>query len=119
MEARLVVSAKVKIVNIEGDVTLGNAEKFSALIKDAIDEKPMVLVSLSQSVDIDLCGIQLIYAAKRYALKKRRSFHITGAIPETIARRLYQAGFASELCLDGRELDTSLVEFGNTGTNNA
>ena len=113
------MSTKVKIVNIEGDVTLINSERISTLIKDAIDEKPMVLVSLSQATDIDLSGIQLIYAAKRYALKKRRSFHITGAIPETIARRLHQAGFASDICLDGRELDTGLVEFENNGTNNA
>ena len=113
------MSTKVKIVNIEGDVILSNTEAISTLLKDAIDEKPMVLVSLSQTNDIDLAGIQTIYAARRYAIKKKRSFHVTGAIPELIARRLYQSGFTSEICLDGRELDTNLTEFEGDGVSDA
>lgn len=106
------MSTKVKVVNIEGDLTLPHAEAAASRIKQAIQEKPMVLLSLSQASDIDLAGIQVIYAARRYAQKNDRSFHITGAVPETIARRLHHAGFTQGIHLDGRDLDSRLLEFG-------
>jgi|GEM_PF-1305907 len=113
------MSTKVKVVNIDGEITLPHAESVAQTIQKALDEKPMVLLSLSQARDIDLAGIQVIYAARRYAQKKDRSFHITGAVPETIARRLHQAGFSHGIYLDGRDLDARLVEFGSSEVSHA
>lgn len=113
------MSTNVKIVNLDGEITLSNAQNAATTIRHAIDEKTMVLLSLSRATDIDLAGIQVIYAARRYALKKRRSFHITGSIPEVIANRFYQSGFTSRVYLDGRDLDSGLAEFGSSEVPNA
>lgn len=113
------MNTKVKVVNLDGDITLPGAEKAMTRIREAIDEKPMVLLSLSQATDIDLAGVQVIYAARRYAIKKDRSFHITGAVPEKIARRLDHAGFVHGVFLDGRDLDSRLIEFGNVEATDA
>ncbi len=109
------MSTNVKVVNLEGEFTLPHADRLGKLVRDAIDQKSMVLLSLSQTTDIDLAGIQVIYACRRYANKKNRSLHLTGAIPEIVARRLYQGGFTHDIHRDGRDLDQRLVEFEEVG----
>jgi anti-anti-sigma regulatory factor len=79
---------------------------------EALETKePTVLVSLTQAVDIDLFGVQLLYAARRHAERTGREFHLTGAVPEAIARRLYESGFVASVVRDGKELDRLLHEF--------
>ncbi|MFP4211689.1 MAG: lipid asymmetry maintenance protein MlaB [Alkalispirochaeta sp.] len=105
------MSANVKIVNLGGRITLPRIEEINTLLKDEIDASPAVLVSLSRAEEIDLAGVQLLYAARRYANSRERTMHITGTVPEAIAERLYRSGFTSSIIRDGKELDENLHEF--------
>lgn len=105
------MSTKVKVVNLQGSVTLSTVESLSQMLRDSIDEKPMVLASLSQTEDIDLAGVQLLYAARRYARAAGKAFHLTGSVPEVIAMRLFRSGFVSSVIRDGKQLDEELHEF--------
>ena len=105
------MSAKIKVVNLVGNVNLSALESLAEEIRASLAERETVLLSLSQAADIDLGGIQLLYAARRYAEKQGKSLHITGSIPETVARRLHRGGFTEDLLLDGRELDERMHGF--------
>ena len=105
------MSTKVRVVNLEGRVTLATVEKLQERLRKQIDEKPVVLASLSQTDEIDLAGVQLLYAARRYAVEHGKEFHLTGSVPERVARTLFESGFVPIVLRDGKELDESLHEF--------
>lgn len=105
------MSAKVTVVNLSGRVTLPNVAEFQKNLQESIDKKPLVYASLSQTEEIDLSGIQLLYAARRYASERGTDFHLIGSVPESIAERLYRTGFISQIVRDGKELESALHEF--------
>ncbi|MCG8478642.1 MAG: STAS domain-containing protein [Spirochaetales bacterium] len=105
------MSTKVKVVNLTGDVVLSTVEHHRSALLENFEENEIVLVSLSQTREIDLFGIQLLYAAKRYARRLGKEFHLTGAVPDDVSHRLWEAGFTDEVIHDGRELDNRLHEF--------
>lgn len=112
------MSTKVKVVNLSGSLTLSTVPDLKDELLSGIDEKPLVYASLSKSDEIDLAGIQLLYAARRYALSQDKEFHLTGTVPEAIAERLYRSGFVSRIVREGKELDEELHEFGYIGGGN-
>jgi anti-anti-sigma regulatory factor len=106
------MSIKVKVVNLTGEIVLAELPDHRAQLLNAFEAKePAILVSLTQAVDIDLFGVQLLYAARRHAEQAGREFHLTGPVPEGIARRLYESGFVGSVVRDGQELDRLLHEF--------
>lgn len=105
------MSANVKVVNLQGEINLASLEEYGKQIVETMAETPMVLLSLSQATGIDLSGIQLLYAARRYAEKAGKSLHITGAVPDAIAQRLYRTGFVDQVIREGRELEEGLHGF--------
>ncbi|MFW5693717.1 MAG: STAS domain-containing protein [Alkalispirochaeta sp.] len=107
------MSDKVKVVNLVGEVVLSTIQNHRARIQDALHERSTVLASLSQVEDIDVFGVQLLYAARRHAQSVGKAFHLTGEVPELVARRLHETGFVDTVVRDGRELDRSLHEFGS------
>lgn len=109
------MSDKIKVVNLVGEVVLSTVPAHRRRIEEALQERSTVLASLSQVEDIDLFGVQLLYAARRYAEGANKAFHLTGEVPELVARRLYETGFVDTVVRDGRELDRSLHEFGSVG----
>ncbi|WP_159438726.1 STAS domain-containing protein [Alkalispirochaeta americana] len=109
------MSSNVKVVNLVGAVTLTTVEARAEEIRQAFETVPMVLISLSQADEIDLAGIQLLYGARRYAEAQGKELHITGAVPDQVARRLYQGGFIAEMVREGRQLDQTLSGFAKTG----
>jgi len=109
------MSANVKIVNLEGSITLPSIEQHRTVLHEQIEASPVVLVSLSRSDEIDLAGVQLLYAARRYASSLNHEMHITGSVPEAVAERLYRSGFTPSVIRDGKELDRDLHEFDMAG----
>jgi anti-anti-sigma regulatory factor len=105
------MSANVKVVNLVGAINISNVETFAQEIRAALGEERMVLLSLSQATDIDLAGVQLLYAARKAAVGQGRPLYISGGVPERIAQRLHRAGFAPTVIMDGRELDAQLIGF--------
>jgi anti-anti-sigma regulatory factor len=106
------MSIKVKVVNLTGEIVLAELPDHRAQLLNAFAAREStVLVSLTQATDIDLFGVQLLYAARRQAERVGREFHLTGAVPEAIARRLYESGFVASIVRDGQDLDRLLHEF--------
>ncbi|TVR70179.1 MAG: STAS domain-containing protein [Spirochaetaceae bacterium] len=105
------MSSNVKVVNLTGSVTVSSVDALAGQIRDSVAEKEMVLLSLSQATEIDLAGVQLLYAARRYAVGQGKALHITGAVPMPVAQRLLRCGFTEELIQDGRALDEGLHGF--------
>lgn len=110
------MSDKIKVVNLVGEVVLSTVAGHKVRIEEALSERSKVFASLTQVEDIDLFGVQLLYAARRYAERVGKEFHLTGEIPERVARRLHQNGFVESVIRDGRELDRQLHEFGHEQT---
>lgn len=113
------MSDKIKVVNLVGEVVLSTLADHRTRINAALSERSKVFASLTQVEDIDLFGVQLLYAARRYAERLNKEFHLTGDVPECVARRLHVTGFVDSVIRDGRELDRHLHEFGRRETEEA
>jgi anti-anti-sigma regulatory factor len=113
------MSDKIKVVNLVGEVVLSTVADHRTRINEALKERTKVFASLTQVEDIDLFGVQLLYAARRYAERSNKEFHLTGDVPELVARRLHETGFVDSVVRDGRELDRQLHEFGSPETQEA
>lgn len=107
------MSTNVKVVNLEGEIVLSRLETLRSAILEALGERKKVMLSLARAEEIDLFGAQMLYAARRHADRIGRELHITGEVPERIARRLYESGFAERVARQGRELELALHEFGS------
>lgn len=107
------MTSKIQVVNLNGDVTIARATELRATILEALEQKETVLAGLGQATDIDLAGIQLLYAAKRFARSVGRQFHLTGTVPDIIADRLFRAGVITEKAHNGKELEECMVDFGD------
>lgn len=112
------MSTSVKVVNLAGELVRSTVEDQRELLRNAIDAQPRVLASLTQVTDVDLYGVQLLYAARSYAERNGRDFSLTGDVSETVAVRLYEAGFVSSILRDGPSLDQALHGFGDVGEEN-
>lgn len=110
------MSDKIKVVNLVGEVVLSTVADNKARVEEALGERSKVFASLTQVEDIDLFGVQLLYAARRYAERVGKEFHLTGEVSERVARRLHETGFVETVVRDGRELDRQLHEFGQHQT---
>ncbi len=113
------MSANVKVVNLLGDLTLSTVDERAEEIRRSLESAPMVLLSLSRTTGIDLAGIQLLYAARRYAEKAGRSLHITGSVAEPVAQKLFKCGFTESLIRQGRDLDENLRGFSSEAARDA
>ncbi|MEX2443667.1 MAG: STAS domain-containing protein [Alkalispirochaeta sp.] len=110
------MSEKIKVVNLVGEVVLSTVADHRTRIRNALDERATVFASLTRVEEIDLYGVQMLYAARRYAERVGKEFHLTGDVPELVARRLHETGFVESVVRDGRELDRRLHEFGREET---
>lgn len=106
------MSTTVKVVNLAGELVRSTVEAQRETLREAIDSQPRVLASLTQVEDIDLYGVQLLYAARAYADRQDRGFALTGDVTERVAVRLYESGFVSSILRDGPSLDAALHGYG-------
>lgn len=101
----------VKVVNLQGSITVSAVDKLAGEIRESLKKAQTIMLSLSHATDIDLAGVQLLYAARRYAEKKKKELHFTGSVPEPVARKLLLSGFTEELILEGSALEERLQGF--------
>jgi anti-anti-sigma regulatory factor len=113
------MSTRVKVLNIGNEVTLPQADNLRETLRKGIDSRNITIVDVSTIEDIDLSGIQLLYAARRYAEGKNREFHLTGTLSEGVARTFFRSGFVTEQVSDGKTLEDRLHEFNREENTNA
>jgi anti-anti-sigma regulatory factor len=105
------MSTKIKVINFTGFVNVASFAAWQQEIESALKSHSSVRISLSQVEDIDLAGVQLLYAARRRAFALKKEIQIVGDVQESVALRLHQCGFTRTVEHDGRSLNEALVEF--------
>ncbi len=78
---------------IEGEITVQNATEIKTLLLDALEKTDTCFIDLQQITQIDLSGIQLLYAAKNYATNSNKDFKITGDCPVHMLETIKESGF--------------------------
>lgn len=106
------MSTKLKVFNITGDFTLPNINKWKKEFSEAIVSQKKVMISLGQARDIDLAGIQLLYAVRKSGDHANIEVHFTGSVPHLISERLVDSGFIPEAVADGQSLEKNLRGYG-------
>ena len=101
----------MKVLNLEGKLTIEQIKKIKQEMLDAINSHDKVWLNLTRTSAIDISGIQLLYGARRYANKKGKELLFTGTIPEPVTRSLLTGGFLRTAVSEGNELATGLIDF--------
>ncbi|MFP4302360.1 MAG: STAS domain-containing protein [Spirochaetaceae bacterium] len=98
------------VVSLEGEIRVQRAEEIRAELQDALTTHEQVFLNVSHVSDIDLSFVHLLYAARRFAKKKNRTFRLTGTFQETVVRRLQTGGFlAGNISAAARDVDEALL----------
>ncbi len=84
---------KSRVVDWQGAVTIEGIVEVKQGLMDALNEADSVFVRLDRVDRMDIAGVQLLYAAQYEAVKKNKTFKITGNIPEKIREKLAAGGF--------------------------
>lgn len=98
----------VRVVNLSGNVTLNGLPGVVQQLASAIEEKPSVVVSFTQTHDLDLAAIQVILAARKEAISRGGELRLSGTIEPPVSDRLLASGFISRPVSDGKELESQL-----------
>ena len=100
----------MQVVSLEGDIRVQRAEEIRQELKRAIISQEQVFLNVSHVTDIDLSFVHLLYAAKRFARKKKKLFRLTGTFQETVLRRLQTGGFVEgNISAAARDVDEALL----------
>ena len=87
---------QMRVITLEGDVRVQRAEELRKDLKSSIDSYEQTFLNVTRLSDIDLSFVHLLYAARRYAKKKKRSLQLTGTFQSNVLRRLQIGGFLEE-----------------------
>ena len=100
----------MQVVSLEGDIRVQRAEEIRQELRKAITSHEQVFLNVSHVTDIDLSFVHLLYAAKRFARKKKKLFRLTGTFQETVLRRLQTGGFVEgNISAAARDVDEALL----------
>ena len=67
-----------------GTAGIEQAKNLQKNLLESFNGAEKVLLDISELEDIDITGIQLVLSAKKEAEKQKKSFYISGKIPEII-----------------------------------
>lgn len=82
-----------QVLNFEGTLSIGRADTIKKDLINTLNETDNLVVDLSKVESIDLSFIQILYAVKKEAVLKKKSFNITGSIDENIKKLLSLTNF--------------------------
>lgn len=105
---------ELQVVSPEGDATVTGVGALKQRLAEALDSSAKVLVNLSHVSEMDLAGVQLLYAAKREALARDIDFHLTGTVSDPVRETLEAGGFVQKAPADARELESVLLDYGDS-----
>jgi anti-anti-sigma factor len=81
-------------IRVEGEVNISSAAELKRLLIAALASKKTLRLDLEQATDLDVTALQLLWAAKREAIKSAVKFTLMGRLPEEISDALRDSGFA-------------------------
>jgi anti-anti-sigma factor len=101
----------MKVINLEGSLGIHKAHSIKEEITEAVEKNKKVMINLSHVESIDLSIIQLLYAARRYAEKKKRELHLTGNLQDEVRDSFLIGGFCKQATSDATKLEKELIDF--------
>jgi anti-anti-sigma factor len=81
------------VISLAGTIDIACAAELKALLLEALNSGPEVLISLDAATDLDVTAIQLLWAAERQARQSAVEFRVSGQLPKPIFSALAEAGF--------------------------
>lgn len=81
------------ILRIEGELTLNTIEETLAEVKAIVDEHQNLLIELRQIDNLDLTGVQLLYAIKKTAEASKKTINYSIELPDELSTIINHAGF--------------------------
>lgn len=105
------MSHDAQVVAPKGKATIERAGELKQSLEEAFSASDSVVLDLADLTTIDLTAIHLVYAAKRYAERTDKQFHLSGAVSPDVAEAFMIGGFTKKTVTDGAELEETLVDF--------
>ncbi len=90
-------SRKSSVIRLEGAIDIGAAAEFRKLLVEACGSGREVKVALGGATDLDVTAVQLIWAARRSAEAAGVALTLSGAVPQSVATALGDAGLEQVL----------------------
>lgn len=94
-----------------GALVIDRASTLKAEIAAALDSSADIVVDLSLVEELDLSCLQILYAARRAALKAGKQFHFAGKVQQRVAKRLVAVGILRGETVNAGDFEAALVDF--------
>lgn len=91
------------IIKWKESAGIESSQKLQKELLDAFKSSSAIFLDISELEDIDLTGIQLIISAKKEADSQKKTFFITGNIPEAISEYVSSCGISLDDYLNPEE----------------
>jgi len=101
----------LQVVSLEGGATIAEAESLQKRLTEALESTAKVLVNLSHVTQMDLAGIQVLYAARTEAGRRGVAFHLTGTVSDAAREALEAGGFVKHASAEAKELEAAMLDF--------
>ena len=93
MPVHLEVNESSILIRMEGDINITGAAELKKHLLEALAPGKRLLADLERSTELDVAALQLLWAARREALRTGVGFTLTGCVPEDLSIALQDAGF--------------------------
>lgn len=88
-------------LNVSGDLTIQHAQALKEALMDAIGQVDHLVLRLEGVTGADLAGLQLLCAAQRHMLDRKKKFSVEGKIPSAFHEAVMLAGYVK--CAGGAD----------------
>lgn len=93
--------SKIKQVIWSDEITIEKAIEYKNALLDAFEKFDEITLSIETVTDIDIAGLQVIFAAQQEAELRHKKFTIEGTIPEVLGQGLKMGGVSLDLFTTG------------------
>lgn len=102
--------AGLRVVNLEGHVTVADAATTADTLREAIQQAERVVLHIGRLESLHLAAIQLLVAALVEANALGKSLHLAGPLSDGVASAAVASGICESSPQDGRMLEVALRE---------
>ncbi len=99
------------VIELRGNIGIGAMRELADAFRDALARPGDVHVAFADVEDLELPGVQLVYAVALEAARAGRRMVFSGTINQKISGKLFCAGFIPAPVDDATGLETRLVGF--------
>ena len=92
LTARPSDSVPTVTLSFKGEITVGNVSELTNQFRGALDTGGNLAIDLTTVTDIDLAGIQLLWAVERAASAAGRAMSLASPLPDALRQNFALAG---------------------------